>query len=163
MEIKIEEIQRKLQEIKEKEKFDLSIEEDLIVGLMHLVSLEDHFYFTAEKTNKKEYFEMINEVRNIRKELMKKIVEKYEGEVWCVIKHLLGSSYRLIEVGTKLYSDGRKEEAKKIFDYAYYLFNLIWGLKLKMINLPEIKKEGQKEKPWTLKDIVEKLSNCCDE
>ena len=29
--------------------------------------------------------------------------------------------------------------------------------------LEDIKKEGEDEKPWTLKDIVSKLVNCCDE
>jgi len=34
---------------------------------------------------------------------------------------------RLIEVGTKLQSQNKKEEAKEVFDLAYNIFNIFWG------------------------------------
>jgi hypothetical protein len=38
----------------------------------------------------------------MRKELLAKIIKEYEGENWCISKHLLASSMRLMEVGTKM-------------------------------------------------------------
>ena len=73
---------------------------------------------------------------------------------------------RLMEVGTKAQGDGRKEEAKKLFDQAYKMYSIFWGLRLKLISVPEVKemaKEEAKDKPWTLEDIVDKLVDCCDE
>ncbi len=70
---------------------------------------------------------------------------------------------RLIEVGTKLYSNGKKDEAKEVFNKARELYAIFWGLRLKLIDLPEIKEAAKDEKPWTLKDILNKLVDCCDE
>ncbi|MGC9047004.1 MAG: hypothetical protein ACP5IC_02730 [Minisyncoccia bacterium] len=142
---------------------DLSSEEDLVVGIMNLLGLEEHFFFTAEKTGKDDYLKMLQEVREIRKTLLSKLISKTEGEVWCISKHLLAASYRLMEVGTKLQNDNKQTEAKQFFDYSYKLYTMFWGLRLKLIDLSDIKKEANKEEPWTLKDIVDKLVDCCGE
>jgi hypothetical protein len=47
---------------------------------------------------------------------------------------------RLIEVGTKYYQEGKKEEAKDLFSKAYDLWSLFWGLNLKLIDIGEVKK-----------------------
>ncbi|MBI2661046.1 hypothetical protein HYX09_02125, partial [Candidatus Woesearchaeota archaeon] len=75
--------------------FDLSKDEDLSIAIMNLISLEEHFYFTAMKTNNSEYLNMLNAVREMRKSLLKKIVTSPKGEEWCISKHLLASSMRL--------------------------------------------------------------------
>ena len=49
---------------------------------------------------------------------------------------------RLIEVGTKLQGQNKKEEAKEVFDLAYDLFNIFWRVKLNIINLQELKEES---------------------
>lgn len=162
--IKFEELIKKIEELKKSGTFDLSTEEDLSIAIMNLISLEEHFFFTGEKLNKPEYFDLLNETREIRKELLAKIIDKHEGETWCVSKHLLATSMRLIEVGAKLQSIDKKSEAKKFFDYAYKLYSLFWGLKLKLINIPDIKKTATTEnKPWTVQNIVDKLVDCCEE
>ncbi len=161
---KFEELAKKIEEAKKSGSFDLSTEEDLAIAIMNLISLEEHFFFTNARTNKPEYLDLLNETREMRKELLAKLIDKHEGETWCVSKHLLATSMRLIEVGTKLQSDGKKDEAQKIFSYSYKLFSLFWGLRLKLINVPDIKEMAQAEgKPWTLQDIVSKLVDCCDE
>ena len=132
------------------------------MAIMNLISLEEHFFFTNARTQKPEYLDLLNETREMRKELLAKLIDKHEGETWCVSKHLLAASMRLIEVGTKLYSDAKKDEAKKFFDYSYKLFSLFWGLRLKLIDVSEIKSMVA-DNPWTLQDIVNKLVNCCDE
>lgn len=172
MEIKSsEELIKKVNKLKEKV-IDLSSDEDLALGIMNLISMEEHLYFTAEKTGKNEYFDLLDQVRGIRKKMMERLIGKPEGELWCFSKHTLSATMRLIEVGTKLYSQGEKESAKEIFDLAYELFNIFWGIKLGIINLDEMKKEVDKieeiskepeEKHFSLKKLIEKLIDCCKE
>lgn len=158
-----EEIRAKIAAWKEKEGVDLSTEEDLALAVMNLVSLEEHFFFTGAKTGKTGYFGFLQEVRELRKKLLAKLVDSHEGETWCASKHLLGATMRLLEVGTKLQGHGKNKEAIECFEQAHQLFNLFWALRLKLIGLPELKKEAGQEQPWTLKDIVNKLVDCCDE
>jgi len=166
--MKFEALARKIAEMKAAGQVDLSSDEDLSLAVMNLISLEEHFFMTGEKTGRPEYFDVLNEVRAMRKELLEKLLPKdrHEGETWCISKHLLATTMRLMEVGTKAQGDGRKEEAKKLFDQAYKMYSVFWGLRLKLISVPEVKemaKEEAKDKPWTLEDIVDKLVDCCDE
>jgi len=142
----------KLNSSKKEEKMDLSSDEDLSIAIMNLISIEEHFFFTGAKTGKSEYYDLIQDVRKIRKELLKKIIKEYEGEVWCISKHLLAASYRLMEVGTKELDRGNKKEAYALFDKAYAIYSLFWGLNLKLIDVSHLKKmdlplsDGDKEK-----------------
>ncbi len=156
-------ILEKIDKLKKENLIDLSIEEDLSLAVMHLISLEEHFYFTGIKTDKDSYFDFLNEVREIRKILLNKLVDKHEGETWCLSKHLLGATMRLIEVGTKLYSEKKLKEAKEIFDYAKKTYALFWALRLKLLTLEEIKTAPPSEKPWSIQDILTKLADCCEE
>lgn len=70
---------------------------------------------------------------------MQKIIPAYEGEVWCISKHLLASSMRLMEVGTKQQSLGNKEQAYDLFNKAYDLYCLFWGLNMNMLNVDDLK------------------------
>jgi hypothetical protein len=158
-----EELQKRVAEIKKSNTVDLSIDEDLAIGVMNLISLEEHNFFNAEKTGKSEYFDMLREIREMRKDLLAKLIPRNEGETWCTCKHLLAATMRLMEVGTKLLGDGKNDEAKEMFDRGYKLFTMFWGLRLKLISLPDIKAEAEKEKPMTLQDIVNKMVDCCDE
>lgn len=160
--MKFNELIKKVETMKKAGAIDLSTEEDLSVAIMNLLSLEEHFFFTAEKTDKDDYFDLLNEIRSIRKSLMEKLVTKHEGETWCISKHLLAATMRLIEVGTKLQADNKKEEAKRVFDYGYKIYSLFWALRLKLINTEQFKKIVD-EKPWTVQDIVNKLVDCCNE
>lgn len=169
---KINELLRKVAEVKKGE-LDLSSDEDLSVAIMNLVSIEEHFFFTGAKTGKEKYYDLLNKVREIRKELLKKIIKDYEGEVWCISKHLLAASMRLIEVGTKYLSQGKKAEAEDLFLKAYNLYSLFWGINLKLIDIGEVKKiddnqlnKDDKEKKGflgKLGEIVKKLVDCCKE
>lgn len=172
MEIKSsEELIKKVNELKEKV-VDLSSDEDLVLGVMNLINMEEHLYFTAEKTGKTEYFDLLNQIRETRKKMMERLIKKPEGELWCFIKHTLSATMRLIEVGTKLYSQNKKDEAKEVYDLAYELFNIFWGIKLNIINLEEMRQEIKKteeiskepeEKQFSLKKLIEKLIDCCKE
>ena len=169
---KIEEFIEKIEKSKTG-KLDLSSDEDLSIAIMNLISIEEHFFFTGSKTGKSDYFELLNEIRSIRGELLKKIIKEYEGEVWCISKHLLAASMRLMEVGTKQQGQGNKKEAKEMFEKAYNLYSLFWGLNLKMLDVSDVKKidDNQLNKSDDKKDgymqrlgvLVKKAINCCIE
>lgn len=140
---------------------------------MNLISIEEHFFFTAKKTDDDKYFDLLKEVREIRKELLKKLVKEYEGEIWCISKHLLASSMRLMEVGTKLLGKGESDQAKELFEKAYNLYSLFWGLNLNVLKTEQIKKidNGKLNKEDKGKDtvfkklgsMVKKAIDCCIE
>jgi hypothetical protein len=155
-----EEIVKKVEELKKGKNFDLSTEEDLAIAIMNLISLEEHFFFTGAKTKKDEYFDMLQEVRSVRAKLLARMIDKTEGETWCISKHLLATSMRLMEVGTKLQSDNKKVEAKEMFEQAYKMFNMFFAIRLKIVHTCNVV-EG--DKPMTMHDIMSKLVDCCDE
>jgi len=153
----------KVKQLKESGTVDLSTEEDLSIAIMNLLSLEEHFFFTGAKTEKPEYFDLLGEVRQVRKALLAEMMDKNEGETWCIAKHLLATTMRLIEVGTKLQADGKAEAAQAMFQHAYKIYAIFWVLRLKLIDAAGFKKIAAGEKPWTLEDIVNKMVDCCDE
>ncbi|MBI4992682.1 MAG: hypothetical protein HZC26_00900 [Candidatus Magasanikbacteria bacterium] len=158
----LEEFLAKVEKLKASGTVDLSLEEDLSIAVMNLISLEEHFFFTAEKTGKKEYFDLLNQVRTMRKELLGKMIDQHEGETWCVAKHLLAASMRMIEVGTKLLSSNKKSEAEAMFKKAYEVYLLFWGLRLKLIDLPDLKKDGEAA-PMSQEEVMSRLLDCCKE
>ncbi len=99
----------KIESLKKKAGVDLSTAEDLSLAVMNLISLEEHFFFTGVKTKKDEYFDTSQEIRELRKDLLSKLMPSHEGETWCISKHLLATVIRLIEVGNKLWSEGKKD------------------------------------------------------
>jgi hypothetical protein len=159
--------------MKKQEKMDLSSDQDLSIAIMNLVSIEEHFFFTGAKLGKPEYYDMIKDVREMRKELLKKIIKEYEGEVWCISKHLLAASYRLMEVGTKQLGMNKKDEAYDLFGKAYNLYSLFWGLNMKLLNVGDIKKiddnalnkhdEEKRGFMGKLGELVKKAIDCCIE
>ncbi|HPN96762.1 MAG TPA: hypothetical protein PLK35_03265 [Candidatus Moranbacteria bacterium] len=130
----------KVDNMKKQDKMDLSSDQDLSIAIMNLVSIEEHFFFTGAKLNKPEYFDLLQEVRKMRGDLLRKIIKDYEGEVWCISKHLLAASMRLMEVGTKQQGMGKKEEARELFQKAYDLYSLFWAVNMKIIKTDDIKK-----------------------
>jgi hypothetical protein len=170
----------KVDKVTKEKKLDLSSDEDLSIGIMNLISIEEHLFFTAQKTGKDEYYEMLNEVRQMRKEMLQKIIKEYEGEVWCISKHLLGASMRFMEVGTKQLGKGNKAEAKELFDKAYNLYSLFWALNLNIISTKGVKDlhmvsdddikaakepdfKGKKGFFTKMNEVVKKAIDCCKE
>ncbi len=136
---KIKEYVEKLDSGKKVNPKDLSSDQDLTIGIMNLISIEEHLMFSGAKTGKSSYYDLIEQIRETRKQLMQKVIPAYEGEVWCISKHLLSASMRLMEVGTKQQSLGHKAEAYKLFDQSYELYCLFWGLNMKLLDLEDVK------------------------
>lgn len=157
---------KKIEEIK-KGDVDLSRDEDLSIALMNLISLEEHFYFTAMKTQNQKYLEMLHSIRELRKKLLKKIVTNPEGEEWCISKHLLASCMRLIEVGTKELTKKNKKEANMFFNSAFDLYSLFFAINMKMIEIKKLETTFASEKEngimQKFSTIIKKIVDCCKE
>ncbi len=165
----------KADQLKKQDKMDLSSDQDLTFAIMNLVSIEEHFIFSGAKTEKNEYYDLVKDVREMRKTLLKKIIKEYEGEIWCISKHLLAACMRLMEVGTKQLGMDRKEEAYDFFNKAYQLYSLFWGINLDLIKTSDLKKIDEDalnkhdKKPekaglmGKLAVLVQKIIDCCIE
>lgn len=134
----VKEFVERIDNMKKKNPKDLSSDQDLTIAIMNLISIEEHLMFSGAKTGKNSFYDMITDIREMRKNLMLKIIPSYEGEVWCISKHLLATSMRLMEVGTKQQSMGNVKEAYNLFNQAYDLYCLFWGLNMNIIDAKEI-------------------------
>ena len=158
---------KKIDEIKKSNNLDLSVGEDLSIGLMNLVSLEEHFMFSYMKTEEPRYLEFLEQTREVRKRLLAKIVKKEDGdfgEQWCISKHLLATSMRLTEVGTKYLHDGKKEDAEELFADAFNMYSMFWGINGflgsgKGLSL----KKPEKSKMSMLSNKLKEMLDCCRE
>jgi len=188
--VKIQNLLDKVEKVTKQKELDLSSGEDLSIGIMNLISIEEHLFFTSQKTKDKKYLELLDEVRRMRTELLKEIIKDYEGEVWCISKHLLAASMRLMEVGTKELKkasgpeglrpggEKHKEKAWDLFEKSYKLYSLFWGMNLGVVKMPNVKlqmpnevkfiDEKANEKASTsvfdkLGALVQKAIDCCKE
>lgn len=158
----------KVKAVEKGEKLDLSSDEDLSIAVMNLISIEEHLFFSGGKTGNSKYYELLNQVREMRKTLLKKIIKNYEGEEWCISKHLLAGCMRLMEVGTKSLTKGDKKEAEEFFQMAYSLYSLFWGLNLKLLKTSEIEKSAEDKDSskgfmGKLGEVIKKAIDCCRE
>lgn len=182
----VKEFVEKIDSAKKLNPKDLSSDQDLTIAIMNLISIEEHLMFSGAKTKNTSFYDLIEEIRETRKSLMQKLIPAYEGEVWCISKHLLASSMRLMEVGTKQLSLKKTKEAYDLFDKSYELYCLFWGLNMNLISTKDIKwvespkedvenitankdtkaehnTENQTSTLSKLKNFVKKAVNCCIE
>ena len=189
----VKEFVEKLDNAKKLNPKDLSSDQDLTIAIMNLISIEEHLVFSGAKTGKNSFYDLIKDIRELRKNLMLKIIPQYEGEVWCISKHLLASSMRLMEVGTKQQSLKNDKQAYQLFNQAYDLYCLFWGLNMNMLNVDDVKwvedniddikkistqaskivaenseqkfeEETEKNTAWSkMKSFVRKAVDCCIE
>lgn len=176
----IDKFLQKVKKLEKGEKLDLSSDEDLSIGIMNLISIEEHLFFTYNKTNNEKYLDLLNEIREMRKNLLRRIIKDYEGEVWCISKHLLSASMRLMEVGTKYLTKGDKNNASDLFKKSYSLYSLFWGLNLGIVSVKDFRTDEKKEEITFLSEdinpkekkvsifeklgeIVKKAVDCCKE
>jgi hypothetical protein len=178
--IDINTFMEKVKQMEKGEKLDLSSDEDLSIAIMNLISMEEHFFFTYNKTKDAKYLDLLNEVREMRKSALKRIIKEYEGEVWCISKHLLSASMRFMEVGTKALTKGDKSDAEDMFQKSYQLYSLFWGLNLGLVKTTDVKQTeseniefvSEDKKPEVkgstgifskLGEVVQKAIDCCKE
>lgn len=147
-------------------KLDLSSDEDLSLAVMNLVSLEEHLFFSGAKTGKAEYYRMIQPIRELRKNYLKQLLPDYEGEVWCICKHLLAAAMRLLEVGTKR-QESDPAAAAACFRHAWTLYGHFWALKLQMAgrvgDAPPSATPPPPTNQQAIEEFLTKLVDCCGE
>lgn len=174
-----EELVKKINALKDDNKLDLSSGEDLSIAIMNLISIEEHCFFSYGKTKNDHFLDMLNDARKMRTELLKQIIDNPEGEIWCISKHILAASMRIMEVATKKLKRGEDTLARDLFKKSYDLYSLFWGINLKMIDIKDVKSgipedvvvpSSEEEKHITggsifakLGDIVKKVLDCCKE
>jgi hypothetical protein len=105
---------------------DLSAGEDLSFALMNLISIEEHLACSYARTDDQAFLELLPEIRDMRRDLMKQLVREGNGEGWCISKHLLASSMRLLEVANKRQADGKEAASRDLIDKAFTLWSLFW-------------------------------------
>ena len=181
---------QKVEEVTKQKELDLSSGEDLSIGIMNLISIEEHLFYTSQKTKDKKYLDLLNEIRLMRTSLMKEIVKESGGEVWCISKHLLAASMRIMEVGTKelkkatgaeeAVAEKQKQKAWDLFDKSYKLYSLFWGLNLGVVGTKDVKRNTKDEEKVDFIDekgngkgsqsvfsklgsLVQKAVDCCRE
>ncbi|OIO81425.1 hypothetical protein AUJ84_01125 [Candidatus Pacearchaeota archaeon CG1_02_32_132] len=148
---------KKVNEIKEKSSLDISAWEDLSIGIMNLVSLEEHSFFSYIKTKDEKFLKTLETVRELRKKLLAMIVKKDDdSEKWCMSKHFLASSMRLFEVGNRLLHEGKDKEAKEMYKDSAELYGLFWSL-----NLDKAKVKTNDKESKGIFNSVKKLLECC--
>ena len=163
--MKVENFVKTVQNIKDKNKLDLSAWEDLSIGLMNLVSLEEHAFFSYIKTQDEKFLSILESVREMRKNLLKLIVKDDDGsEKWCMSKHFLASSMRMFEVGNRMLHEGKKEEADKFYKDSAELYAMFWKLNIGTIEgKKDMKVEIKNENKKGIFNSIKKLLECCKE
>ena len=144
----------KVEEVTKQKELDLSSGEDLSIGIMNLISIEEHLFYTYNKTRDVKYIDLLNEIRKMRTDLMREIIKDYEGEVWCISKHLLAASMRVMEVGTKELKKNNKDKAEGLFQKSYQLYSLFWGLNLGVVSTKDVTRNTKEQE--TIEFIDEK-------
>ncbi|MFA6005633.1 MAG: hypothetical protein WC775_04080 [Patescibacteria group bacterium] len=164
----------KVKKMEKSEKLDLSSGEDLSIAVMNLISIEEHLFFSGGKTGNGKYYGMLNEVRKMRTELMKGLVKDTKGEEWCISKHFLAASMRIMEVGTKALKKGDAAKAHDLFNKSYQVYNLFWGIILGLTDTKGLRnaETEKKEQPLDfgkntlfakVSSVVGKVLDCCRE
>ena len=105
---------------------DLSSDQDLTIGLMNLIAIEN----IAPDS------QIAQMVADTRKNLMSRVVKRAE---------YIKKSQELLGVAMSLMSDGvrafpNKKRAYECFDSAYEAYAMFWGLNMGFIDLSDIKK-----------------------
>ncbi len=172
--LSINELIDKVKATEKGQELDLSSGEDLSIGIMNLISIEEHLFFSAGKTGQTKYYDLIKEVRRMRVDFLKELIPNYGGEEWCISKHLLVASMRLMEVGTKSQTKGDTAKAYDYFQKSYHLYNLFWGINLGLVKNNEMKEIDQPKNEVPIKSektgllasvsgVVGKILDCCRE
>ena len=160
--MKIDNFLRNIGELKNSNKLDLSIGEDLSIALMNLVSLEEHSFFSYIKTKDEKFLNFLQVTKDLRKKLLLLLVKQDDSEAWCMSKHILASSMRLYEVGNRLLSEGKKEEAISMYNDSAELYGLFWRLNNKSGKAEKVREPDKNEKK-SIFSSIKKLLECCKE
>lgn len=111
-------------------KTDIPIDVDLFYAIANAIAMEEHLGFGVMNTKKKEYLEVLKELRKIRGKIMKNIVMNEDNSIWCFLKHNFNLFYRLYECATKELGLGNKEKAMEYLDCAKKVYDIFWAVQI---------------------------------
>ena len=99
---------------------DLSSDQDLTIGLMNLLAIEDMVPNS----------QIADMVRGLRKKLMQPIVDKavVKGDVWPILERMLMGVVAQIKIAENAQKNGDSASAYVAYDKAYELYAVFWGL-----------------------------------
>lgn len=112
---------------------DLSSDQDLTIALMNLIAIEDEYYVTGAKNG------LGQMVHDIRARLMARIVPASRMDLSV---RLLGRAMHMIDDGIRVLADDNQVAAYAMFDGAYELYSLFWGLNMGLVSENEILKSN---------------------
>ena len=101
---------------------DIPLEMDLLWGVANLIQCEEHLWSivgdirreVGDRRLERKACALLDEVRDLRAHLMKKLVPARRYELWCLLKHAVSQLYRIGEVASKLVSEGRWDDAAEM-------------------------------------------------
>ena len=79
LELDLQSFMDKVKKMERGEKLDLSSDEDLSIGIMNLISIEEHLFFSYGRTKDKKYLDLLHKIREMRKQLLKRIIKEGIG------------------------------------------------------------------------------------
>lgn len=106
---------------------DLSSDQDLSIGLMNLLFIEDYVSSGA----------LCDMVTDVRQKLMKRIIKKSDKNAELLLKLLL-ESVRFMERGNK--ESGTT--AYELYNRAYEYYSMFWGLNMGLIDAGDVSIEN---------------------
>ena len=98
---------------------DIPLEMDLLWAVANLIQCEEHLWSIIgdirremkDRRLERRACALLDEVRDLRAHLMKKLVPARRYELWCELKHSISQLYRIGEVASKLVSEGKWDDA----------------------------------------------------
>lgn len=100
---------------------DISIQSDLLIGVMNLIEMEHHARLSWLSTNDQEWKEKLSFAFELRSKYMKLLEREEDSQLHCWNKHELSSAFRLFEVGDKYLRNGEDGKAEDCYRDAYNL------------------------------------------
>lgn len=111
---------------------DLSSDQDLTLGLMNLIAIE-RVMGICDKSD------LCRMVKDLRVSLMRRIVSE-SAPVWDASIQILGDAMDLIQVANERLTVGDSGVSYAMYEDAYSLYSLFWGLNMGLIDVKDIKK-----------------------
>jgi len=103
---------------------DVGKSEDMLQGIIDMVSTEWHCNLSFAMTHDKKYLELKSIMRDMRQKWLGAIV-KPEAQNFCITKHLASVCKSKEEVGNRCLKEGKIEEAKEEFEDCALIYGLI--------------------------------------
>lgn len=110
---------------KQKIEKDIGKAEDTIFLLKNMIAAENHSYACFINTKNEKYLEVLEFIREKRKQILNDATKKEKSQIYCLSKHLLAMAVGALEVGNRLKGEKAKEfyEMAGDFEALYLLLN----------------------------------------